>query len=367
MLHDFVTTHREAIVAKTRAMLSSRPGPPPATSELENENGVPLFLTQLSDALRAEATKSPLTAGAIGASAARHGGELLAMGFNVSQVVHGYGNICQAVTELAVEERVPITTEEFHTLNRCLDIAIAEAVTEHARITASSRSSEEVERLGQLGHEVRNMVSTALLAFDILKRGTVGVGGNTGGVLGRSLVGLRDLVDSTLADVRLTANQQRRERMTVTSFVNDVALAGSMHAEYSGLEFTIAPVDPGLIIDVDPKLLSSALMNLLNNAFKYTRAGGHVTLQVRSADQRVLITVEDECGGLPVDGRDPFEPFADRRGKDRTGLGLGLSIARKAVRSDGGDIHIHNTPGTGCAFVIDLPLAAGVAPDSVSV
>ena len=364
MLYDFLATHREAIIAKTRGMLTTRPGLPVEISDLEN--GVPLFLTQLADTLRAESTRSPVAAGAIGVSAARHGGELLALGFNVSQVVHGYGNICQAVTQLAVEERAQITAEEFHTLNRCLDVAIAEAVTEHARITADSRSSQEVERLGQLGHEIRNMVNTALLAFDILKRGTVGVGGHTGGVLGRSLIGLRDLVDSTLADIRIAANQQRRERLTLTSFVNDVALAGSMHADYNGLQFTIEPVDPALIVDVDPQLLSSALTNLLNNAFKYTRAGGHVTLQVRSAEQRVLITVEDECGGLPANGRDPFEPFGDRRGKDRTGLGLGLSIARKAVRSHGGEIHIHNTPGTGCAFVIDLPLATGAPPSSLA-
>ena len=364
MLHEFVTTHREAIIAKTRVMLSSRSGPPATTGELEN--GVPLFLTQLSDTLRAEATESPFAVGAIGASAARHGGELLALGFNVSQVVHGYGNICQAVTELAVEERAEITTEEFHTLNRCLDVAIAEAVTEHARITAYSRSSQEVERLGQLGHEIRNMVNTALLAFDILKRGTVGVGGSTGGVLGRSLIGLRDLVDSTLADIRMTANQQRRERVLLAALVNDVALAGSMHADYSGMQFTIEPIDPSLNVDVDPQLLSSALTNLLNNAFKYTRAGGHVRLDVRSADQRVLITVEDECGGIPANGKDPFEPFGDRRGKDRTGLGLGLSIARKAVRSHGGDIHIDNTPGTGCSFIIDLPLAVAARPGSLA-
>ena len=44
------------------------------------------------------------------------------------------GDICQAVTELALEQHAPITTEEFHTLNRCLDTAIAEAVTEHGRV-----------------------------------------------------------------------------------------------------------------------------------------------------------------------------------------------------------------------------------------
>ena len=360
MLHDFVTAHREAIIDRTREMLAKDPA---AASTGELENGVPLFLTQLSDTLRAEATQSPVATGAIGDSAARYGGELLALGFNVSQVVHGYGNICQAVTELAVEKRAPITTEEFHTLNRCLDVAIAEAVTEHARMTASSRSSQEAERVGQLGHEIRNMVNTALMAFDILKRGTVGIGGTTGAVLGRSLLGLQDLVDSTLADIRMAANRQRREHVTLAAFVSEIGAAGVMHADYSGLQFSIDPVDPAIAVEVDPQLLSSAVMNLLNNAFKFTRPGGQVTLNVRRAGQRVLITVTDECGGIPPNSRDPFEPFGDRRGKDRTGLGLGLSIAKQAVSAYGGKIHIHNTPGTGCAFVIDLPLATNEVAD----
>lgn len=57
-------------------------------------------------------------------------------GYTVSQAVHDYGDICQAITELALELGAPISVKEFHTLNRCLDAAIAEAVTEHARVTA---------------------------------------------------------------------------------------------------------------------------------------------------------------------------------------------------------------------------------------
>ncbi|HMF59566.1 MAG TPA: HAMP domain-containing sensor histidine kinase [Vicinamibacterales bacterium] len=357
MLHDFVTLHRAAILARTREKVSQRAWPPPSTHELEN--GVPLFLSQLVDTLRLEVTTTPFSPDAIGASAARHGRELLALGFNVSQVVHDYGDICQAVTELAVEHKAPITTEEFHTLNRCLDTAIAEAVTEHARLTAQSKSSEEAERLGQLAHEVRNILNTALLAFDIVKRGAVAVNGSTGTVLGRSLIGLRDLVDSTLSEVRLAASQQRRERIQIQSFLGEIAMGGGLHAAYSGLQFTIEPVGPELAVTADPQLLTSAVMNLVTNAFKYTRANGRVALRAFHAERNVVvIEVEDECGGIPDGKADLFQPFGERRGKDRTGLGLGLSIARKAIRAHGGDIQIRNLPGTGCVFVIQLPAAA---------
>ena len=62
--------------------------------------------------------------------------------------------------------------------------------------------------------------------------------------------------------------------------------------------------------------------------------------------------------GIPDSEGDPFQSFGKRRGRDRTGLGLGLSIARKAVRAHGGDILVRNMPGKGCIFVINVPLAA---------
>jgi hypothetical protein len=146
MLYEFITLHRDDIVARTRARVRGRPWP--SVSSREIEQGVPLFLTQLSETLRLEATPTPFSSDAIGSSATRHGAELLAAGFNVAQVVHDYGDICQAITELAAEQHAPITVEEFHTLNRCLDTAIAEAVTEHTRLTSQRRAEEEVERLG---------------------------------------------------------------------------------------------------------------------------------------------------------------------------------------------------------------------------
>jgi signal transduction histidine kinase len=360
MLHEFITTNRDQIIARTRAKLTDRPWPLASTSELEH--GVPLFLSQLSETLRLETTPTPFSEKVMGASATKHGGELRALGFNISQVVHDYGDICQAITDIAVERRLPIATEEFHTLNRCLDTAIAEAVTEHARITAESRSSEEIERSGQMAHEIRDIVNTALLAFHTLKRGTVAINGSTGTVLGRSLMSLRDLVDNALSDIRMTGDIQRSERVPIADFLSEIGVAGNLHAESRGIQLTIDQVEAKLAVNADPQLLASALMNLLNNAFKFTPAGGHVALRARHENGRMQLEVEDECGGIPEGIDSTFKPFAERRKKDRTGLGLGLSIARKAVRITGGDIYFRNIPGKGCVFTIDVPLAVEDAP-----
>src|SRR5688500_7520502 len=104
MLHEFITTYRDSIITRTRAKLTDRPWPLVSTSELEH--GVPLFLTQLSETLRLETTDTPFSPGAISAAARQHGAELRVLGFNISQVVHDYGDICQAITEVAVEEHV---------------------------------------------------------------------------------------------------------------------------------------------------------------------------------------------------------------------------------------------------------------------
>ena len=178
-------------------------------------------------------------------------------------------------------------------------------------------------------------------------------------------MGLRDLVESTLSDIRIAANQQRRERVPITPFLEDLAAAGDLNAESRGLHFAIVPGDPAWAVTADPQLLASAVNNLLNNAFKYTLPGGRVVLRARTVDDaRLLIEVEDECGGIPDSEGDPFQSFGKRRGRDRTGLGLGLSIARKAVRAHGGDIHIRNIPGTGCVCIIDLALAGRDVPVS---
>jgi len=235
-------------------------------------------------------------------------------------------------------------------------------VTEHARITAESRSTEEMERSGQLAHEIRDILHTALLAFNTLKLGTVAVNGSTGTVLGRSLMSLRDLVDNTLSDVRMAANIQRSERVPVAAFLSEIAVVANLHAEFRALLFTVEQVDPQIVVNADPQLLASAVMNILNNAFKFTHAGGHVVLRALHENGRVRFEVEDECGGIPDGTDDPFKPFTAQRQKDRTGLGLGLSIARKAVRMHGGDINFRNLPGKGCVFVIEVPLAGEDTP-----
>jgi len=352
MLYEFVVANRDAIIARAKTE-EIRTGPSPSTGELVDAATV--FLTQLSETLRLEATATPFSSTAIGSTAARHGRDSLALGCNVSQVVRSYGAICQAITEVALERQTAIDVQEFRILNRCLDTAIAAAVTEHARLTKEKTGAEEAERLGQVAHELRNLLSTALLAFQSVKHGAVN--GSTGMVLGRSLMGLRALIDSTMSEVRLDAGKDRREPLIVAEFLDEIAVVASLHAEYHGVHLSVEPAPRELRVHADGQTLASAVLNLLTNAFKYTRAGGQIVLRAHRERGHAIIEVEDECGGIPHCSGDAFRAFGERRGQDRTGLGLGLSIARKVVNAHGGDIHIRNMPGKGCVFIVAIPLA----------
>src|SRR6187401_1545501 len=161
MLSEFLSTHRHAIIVESRAKVASRPAPPVTSAELET--GVPLFLDQLISTLRIQESTAarPPADGQIGLSAALHGKALQEIGFTAAQVIHDYGDVCQAITELAVKMDAPITADEFHTLNRCLDEAMAEAISEFGRQRELQVADDETERLGIFAHELRNQLNNS--------------------------------------------------------------------------------------------------------------------------------------------------------------------------------------------------------------
>ncbi|HEY8242078.1 MAG TPA: HAMP domain-containing sensor histidine kinase [Casimicrobiaceae bacterium] len=371
MLHDLLSGRRDELVDRCRAKVTLRLAPKPTPAELEH--GIPLFLDQLIRTLQVEQTTNPLQSrtisgesdGApalseISASAALHGSELLRQGYSVDQVVHDYGDLCQAVTELAFEHKVPIAVDEFRTLNRCLDNAIADAVTEFAYQRdlglAHVVARAHTERLGNLAHEMRNFIHTATLAVSALKTGNVGLKGATGSVLDRSLISMRDLIDRSLAEVRVEAGiAPRQELLGVAGFIAEVKSAVSLEAQSRGCGFVVSDVEPSLAVDADREMLFSALNNLLQNAFKFTARRSDVTLTAYGAADRIRIDVADHCGGLQTgEAEAMFLPFV-QKAADKTGLGLGLSICRRSVEANGGLLSVRNAPGTGCVFTIDLP------------
>ena len=134
--------------------------------------------------------------------------------------------------------------------------------------------------------------------YDCHGKKSSGMKGSTGTVLHRSLLGLRTLIGRSLAEVRLTHGVQHRERLRVREFIKDLAPAAHLEAQSRAVTLVVMPVDDRAVIEGDRQVLTAVVSNLLQNAFKFTAPGTTVTLRVSVGVERVLIEVQDECGGL---------------------------------------------------------------------
>jgi hypothetical protein len=374
MLHEFLTLHRDELIERCKSKAALR-SVPESDHAAVRPNGVPLILGQLIETLRAEhvtamrrkvricgrSDSSKARQPRIDDGASQHGLEVLRHGFPVEEIVYGYGDLCQAVTDLAVERNATIQTHEFQILNGCLDKAIADALISYSAGPYTPCATHNVvqglhERLGFLAHELRNHLQTATAALAVIRAGNVGSAGATAAMLDRSMLAMSNLVDRSLTDVRAMAElPARRQMIALADFIAEIQLSASLEAEARECSFVVEPVDTSLEICADRDLLFSALGNLLQNAFKFTRCHTQVTLKAFAAGDRVLIEVEDHCGGLPPgDVEQMFWPFS-QTGHDKVGVGLGLSICQRSVEANGGALSVRNIPGVGCAFTVDLP------------
>ncbi len=380
MLHEFLLENEKEILAMTekKARDLAEGGP---NSDLLKK-GLPIFYKQLIDVLQLEQNihpeynidkkgmaqaardaDEPAMSAASGRSdevvvadtAGLHGVELLRLGYTLSHVVHAYGAMCQSITELATKKKAPITTTEFHDLNQCLDVAMAGAVTAYAFQKNSNESTREVEHLGSLAHELRNALNTTIMAFDLVKDGTVTPRGSTGQMVDKGLRRLNELIDRSLTEVRLKVDPKIIvESRNLSLLVDQIALTAKIEAQ-SKQQILETRIDPSLNVEADQQLFHSAVSNLIQNALKYTRVGGKIQIRGHLIGDNIVVEVEDECGGLaPNAETELFKPFVQQN-ENRKGLGLGLTIAQRAVLLNHGTIQVQNLPKKGCIFKITLP------------
>lgn len=192
----------------------------------------------------------------------------------------------------------------------------AELERRRYRLIAEAERRATAERLGFLAHELRNFLNTAMLSFAAIRSGSVAVNGATSAVL---------------------------------------------EAGARGCALVVTPIQPDLAVEADRQGLQSAVSNLVQNAFKFTRPGTEVSLRAYESGERVLIEVEDRCGGLPEGKAEALFGLFEQHHADRSGLGLGLTLSRRAVETSGGVLRVRDLPGCGCVFTIDMPAPRGAA------
>ncbi|WP_426197411.1 sensor histidine kinase [Massilia sp. DWR3-1-1] len=371
MLHHFLSNNRDELAARCRVKVGNRPGR--SATEAQLQSGIPLFLDQLIRTLRVEQSperkNSELISGPIGGGAAlsevsvsagQHGKALLELGLTVDQVVHDYGDLCQSITDLAVERDAPFAVDEFRTMNRCLDNAISDAVTEFSYqrdgVHAARNADESNQRMGVFAHELRNLLGTASLAFAAAKTGNLSFSGATGSVLERSLVSLEKLITNSIQDVHRSAHLKgTSDLFSLAGLIQEIYDAATLSSKVYDCSFRVLPVDAELAIKGTRDLLIAAVANLLQNAFKFTKPGTEVLLTAYAQGDRILIDVKDHCGGLAAGVADiMFLPFS-QASTNVTGLGLGLTIAKQTIAANDGTLTVNSLDKIGCVFTISLP------------
>jgi signal transduction histidine kinase len=206
-------------------------------------------------------------------------------------------------------------------------------------------------------HELRNRLSAVHVGFELIRKGTVASGGSVSSLVGRNLARLAALIDRSLVDVRLYSGIDHRESVVVADLIEDAEVEGALEAAARNVALSVTTIDREVEVHVDRQIVAGAVANLMQNAFKFTPAHGHIQLRALLHGARVRIQVQDECGGLPPGKRDELFDAFTQRGVDRSGLGLGLFISRRGVQANDGSLAVEDLPGKGCVFTIDLPRA----------
>lgn len=364
MLYKFLVENREKILAVTREKIIGISENKPTTEE--SERGLPEFYDHMLYEMKRESQGLPKSSEKSAArkhgqhSTTLHGKELSRLGYTVSQVVHGYGVLCQAITELADARRIQINAREFSVLNLSLDIAIADAVTgfaKHASVEIVG-SIDSAKRTGVLAHELRNALAATSLAHALIKKGVVGAAGSTNALLESNLNRMRDLIDGSFAELRMQTDKVvNLQSVLLIQIVEEVEATASQEANLKGLTIKME-VPRDLHVNADRHYLVSALSNLVQNAIKYSKQNGIIWVRGRDLDKDLVLEVEDQCGGLP---KGKFEELSQSFSQKRSNRASPkLSISREAVSRNGGTLTVHDSPGKGCIFSITLPKREGL-------
>lgn len=350
-LHELISQNRDLLITTAVEKVRARA---PAASYEELSQGIPELVDAIIRALRRDAGGEELPP-QLEAAGTKVGRARQVNRQSISLIAFGIGAVSDALGELGVLQDLCFSAREYQIFNQCIDASIAAAIEEYARRERAQNRFEENKRVGFIAHEIRNALASAHVAYANLKKGLVGMNSRTGEILGRNLTALQGIVGQMLAAVQLDAGAPIDLRPVKVCDLLEY-LRGAVVPE-RGVEVAWE-LDQKLVAMADERLLSSAAHNLVQNAIKFTRDGGRVVVRARAGENNhVLVEVQDECGGLPFGKEEELvHPFVQGSG-DRRGLGLGLAITREAMTGQGGRLTVHNLPGQGCVFGLEIPAA----------
>jgi PAS domain S-box-containing protein len=232
------------------------------------------------------------------------------------------------------------------------------------RLAEADRRKDEF--LAMLAHELRNPLAPIRNSLYIMALPGASAEAVTRvrEMMERQVQHLVRLVDDLLDVSRITRGkiELRKEAVEITATVRRTVEAVEPQAQANGLRLHLSLPPEPIVIEADPTRLDQVLINLLNNALKFTPSGGRIEVDVRCQEGGLRISVRDTGVGIePELLPEIFEPFLQgSRSLDRSqgGLGIGLTLVRILVEMHGGSVTAHSAgKGQGSELVVALPVA----------
>jgi signal transduction histidine kinase len=353
-LHHALLSRRAEILESWTSQLRLAATETTPVTTIELIDHVPQFLDELIEALRL-AEEEPAVAASQTSTAGQHGIQRFRLGFDIDAVVREYGLLQRCIVDVAARAGVRLSPDDFQMLGDSISSGIADAVTQYSRQRDAELRRQANEHFAFVAHELRNPLASAQLALELSKTRGLLAAGPISDLLGRGLARTRDLIENALQLARMNdGTEPRREPVALRDLVAEAVSESEVAAHIKEIRIEV-PDQQDVVVEIDRKLVLSAVTNIVGNAVKFTRKGGRISIRWIADDDRVLIDVRDGCGGLPEGATEKlFAPFV-QAGSDRSGFGLGLAIARQAIQAHGGELRVHNHPGDGCTFSIELP------------
>ncbi len=325
-------------------------------SPSELRDSMPEYLVRLAESLR-QSDSAEEGGSASWANVAReHAETRVRLGFDIDQLVREFVLLRRVLFDIIEEEGVAVDFRQGARLADLIEGAIEAAVQSYVKSRDCELRKREAEHVAFITHELRNPLTTAILGANQLRRPSTSrvEQGQLLDIIDRNLRRLSDLIEGVLL-VEKSVHEIKPE-LTVTSLGQLLAAtlpAAKLAAEAKNVRLETR-FDPDLVVQVDPKLSTSAIDNVVQNALKYTDRG-EIRLVVEDHGNEVVLHVYDSGSGIDEeDMRRLFEPF-HRGASTKPGSGLGLAIARRAVEAQGGTIHGESKKDEGSHFWLSLP------------
>ena len=244
-------------------------------------------------------------------------------------------------------------------------------ITERERAEAALKDADrrKDEFIATLAHELRNPLAPIRNGLAVLRR-SGGQGENTErvqAVMERQVDHLIRLVDDLMEISRISRGKIELLKTLVdlgAVFEQAVEMNRDL-IEAGGFELRVGLPDEPLMLEGDAVRLTQVFANLLNNAAKYTDPGGRIEITAERGASEAIVNVTDTGVGIAKDMLarvfDLFAQAGDRRGRSKSGLGIGLALVRNLVELHGGTVEAHSAgEGRGSRFVVRLPLASKI-------